>query len=82
VHAIDEDRLGTLTRRLDDAESKVRTLTTEWLDTLDRIERILGRLTKRAQRADAPPDVASPQVNGETAEDPVQRIIRIRRNRG
>lgn len=45
-----DDRLSTLSRRLDDVESKARTLTAEWLDTLDRIERVLGRLVKRGER--------------------------------
>ncbi len=45
-----KDGLQTLSRRLDDVESTVRSLKTEWLDTLDRLERIAGRLAKRAQR--------------------------------
>jgi hypothetical protein len=59
----DADRLGTLSRRLDDIESRVRTLTSEWLDTLDRIERVLGRLVKRGQRAQA-------ATEGEDASSP------------
>ncbi len=47
---IDEDPVRTLTGRVDDVESAVRRLKTEWLDTLERIERIAGRLSKRAQR--------------------------------
>ncbi len=44
------DRLSTALRRLDDLESGHRLLKTEWLDTLDRLERIAGRLAKRAER--------------------------------
>ncbi len=44
------DRLLTALRRLDDLESGQRLLKTEWLDTLDRLERIAGRLAKRVER--------------------------------
>lgn len=44
------DRLATLSRRLDDAESTLRMLKTEWLDTLERLERMVGRFAKRRER--------------------------------
>jgi hypothetical protein len=47
----DDDRLATLSRRLDDAESAIRSLKGEWIDTLERNERMLGRIVKRAARA-------------------------------
>lgn len=78
-----EDRLGTLSRRLDDVESKVRTIGLEWNDTIDRLERLVGRFTKRAQRAlaaeEAPePDRPSPR-NGSGA--PPQDEVTLRRSR-
>jgi hypothetical protein len=45
------DLLRTLSQRIDDSERVLRGLKTEWLDTLERLERIAGRLAKRAQRA-------------------------------
>ena len=75
----DPDALATLSRRIDDVESTVRLLKSEWLDTLDRIERIAGRLAKRAVR-DAPRDEAP-----DGAHTPVQGSfdpIAIRRNGG
>lgn len=44
----------------------MRLLKTEWLDTLDRLERIAGRLAKRAERAAAPNGGAA----GATEEGP------------
>lgn len=72
-----DDRLSTALRRLDDAESQLRLLKTEWLDTLDRLERIAGRLAKRAERdgrsvlaAETPaaPDQAPPPVSRALAD--------------
>ncbi len=74
-----KDDLETLRRRLDEAESAIRLLKTEWLDTLDRIERIAGRLAKRAVR-DAPRDEAP-----DGAHTPVQGVfdpLAIRRRGG
>lgn len=45
-----DDERGTLSRRLDDVESATRLLKSEWVDVLDRLERIAGRLAKRAER--------------------------------
>lgn len=75
----DNDRLGTLSRRLDDVESKVRTLTGEWHDTLDRLDRQVGRLVKRQSRAlarEESEEVAEPAPQG-----PVD-IVALRRSRG
>ena len=75
----EDDRLATLSRRLDDAESKIRMLTGEWQDTLDRMERILGRLNKRAARAEAPAPEPEP-VNGHDHSE-AERIVALRRSR-
>jgi hypothetical protein len=69
------DRLATLSRRIDDMESSARKLHAEWTDTYDRLNRLVGRMVKRAERdalATAPPDepetpgphASPPQVNG------------------
>lgn len=59
------DRLGTLSARLDDVESSVRKLRVEWQDVVDRLERIMGRMNKRAARqaqaeAEAEAEVEAP----------------------
>lgn len=73
----EEDRLATLARRLDDAESQVRMLKTEWLDTLDKLERLTGRLAKRAQR-DAPAPVNGAE---EPHQAPMPDVVALRRSR-
>lgn len=45
-----DDDLATLTRRIDDMESAFRRLEVEWMDTLDRLKRLAGRVSKRAER--------------------------------
>jgi len=73
-----EDRLGTLSRRLDDCESKVRMLTGEWTDTLDRIDRQVGRLAKRQARDAVAAEVGpQDQANGHGPLDEVE----LRRSR-
>jgi hypothetical protein len=47
-----EDLPSTAARRLEDVESQVRMLKTEWLDALDRFDRLAGRITKREERAE------------------------------
>ena len=56
------DSPSTAARRLDDVESQVRMLKTEWLDTLDKLERLVGRVAKRAER-----DQAAGLLSGEGA---------------
>lgn len=54
-----EDRIATLSRRLDDVESAFRKVRAEWTDAEERMSRIAGRLAKRAarelERLDPPP---------------------------
>lgn len=75
---MDGDRLGTLSRRLDDVESDLRRMKGEWLDTHDKLAKLAGRLRKRAER----------ELEAAAAEEPTQeapqesdfeREIRIRR---
>lgn len=84
-----EDTLRTVRARLEDAEETVRKLRAEWVDVLDRFERIAGRITKRAQRdaepeeEPAPPPVVrgtiiQPRTNGAT--DPKSASILARRH--
>lgn len=54
------DPPATADRRLDDLESQFRMLKGEWLDTLDRLERLAGRLAKRAEREAGAPVLTSP----------------------
>lgn len=85
--AVEDDRIATLSRRLDDAESKVRGLTTEWLDTLERIERVLGRMVKRSERAvragsdPAPANGAEEGAAGLQAPSSVADEVAVRRSR-
>lgn len=58
----DADDLRTVLGRLDALEGREKTLRLEWADVLDRLERIAGRLAKRAHR-DAP--VLSPETGGD-----------------
>ncbi len=53
------DSLRKLSGRLDEVESKVRMLVSEWTDVLDRLERMAGRLAKREQR-DSPAVLSGP----------------------
>lgn len=62
------DSLGTVTRRLDDMESDLKRLRLEWNDVLDRLERIAGRLAKRAQRET--PVLTGPEAGGDHAPPP------------
>lgn len=57
-----EDRVKTAEGRLSDAESTLRLLKGEWLDTLDRLERMVGRVVKRGQRDSL---LSTPAGNGE-----------------
>jgi hypothetical protein len=82
-----DDTLRTLKNSIEDLQSDVRRLRGEWEDALDRFERIMGRLNKRAQR-DAPPPPADGvgrpvRVNGapeaEVPADPLDEVL-IRRS--
>lgn len=79
------DRVRTLSTRLDDVESDSRKLRSEWLDTLDKLHRQAQRVAKRQERELS--RLAGPADAGDGAgappdSDPVDRIIRLRRNRG
>jgi len=56
-----DDTLATLKKSIEDTEARFRRLEGEWLDTLERINRALGRLAKRAQRAEEP-EPGSPEA--------------------
>lgn len=60
---------ATVERRLADAESTLRTLKTEWYDVLDRLERMAGRLAKRAERER--PVLTAPEARDGPQEAPV-----------
>lgn len=79
-----DDRLATLSRRLDDVESKCRTLGLEWQDVLDRLERLAGRVAKRGQRdgaallapgdaPEAPPATPAPPAGSRALADVLKR---------
>jgi hypothetical protein len=72
------DRLGTISRRLDDVESKVRTMQGEWHDTLDRLDRQVGRLVKRQARALATEEPSEP---AEPTRQTTLDIVALRRSR-
>lgn len=69
---------ASLKADLDRIDSQVRTLKVEWLDTLERIERVLGRIAKRAERAGPPADI-SPTADPVPA-DPISARVWARRN--
>lgn len=57
--------------RLAEVESQVRMLKGEWLDTLDRMERLAGRLAKRAEREQGAPVLTrTPQDEPEAPRAP------------
>lgn len=72
-----EEELDTLKRRL-------HTMEVEWLDTLDRMKRMLGRVVKERARAEA---AQQEEVQEETAPtpspglDPISARILSRRSR-
>lgn len=68
----------TLLNRIDDLESTVRRLKVEWEDVLDRLERIMGRLNKREQRARSPVEA---RTEGEATNgmDPISLKVWARR---
>ena len=69
---------ASLRADLDRIDSQVRTLKVEWLDTLERIERVLGRIAKRAERAGIP---ATDPPTAEPAQpvDPITARVLARR---
>lgn len=77
------DEAGTVAGRLADVEAGLRSLRVEWQDTVDRIERVLARLNKRAQRAEAAEPEPEPEVpafrapNGATDEVELRRRARV-----
>jgi hypothetical protein len=82
--AVTDDGLRTLRAQVEDMESAMRRLKGEWLDTLDRIEHLVERQAKRAQRAAERDErqVVMPAVNGRPAAggpDPVSAGILARR---
>ena len=60
------DTCRTLAARLDDVESRLKLLTGEWNDVLDRLDRMVGRVVKRAQR-DGAPSLIPPADGGPVA---------------
>ncbi len=78
----DADRFATLSGRVDDTESAIRKMRAEWQDVLDRMERILGRLNKRARRAAMPVEEESEASNDGEVAAPVSdfdREMQLRR---
>lgn len=75
----DGDRLGTLSRRLDDVESEVRRIRVEWRDVLDRLDRLAGRIAKRQQRALEQLAEEPASTPEEQPESDFEREIRLRR---
>lgn len=72
------DDTGTLGRRLDDLESGFRRLRGEWEDWHEKMLRLAGRITKRAEREAGLSDERAPRVDG-SALSPVQQQILKRR---
>lgn len=70
-----EDTQRTLERRIDEVESVLRRIKVEWEDVLDRLERMMGRLNKRAQR-DATPEPANNTVT--PSPSPMDVVLRRR----
>ena len=71
------DRLGTLSSRVDDLESTARKLRVEWHDVLDRLERVMGRLNKRAQRAAEAADVEEAAPPNPILDEVAKRRARL-----
>lgn len=76
------DASPTLTGRVDDLERAVRGLTTEWVDTLEKVQTLMGRLAKRDARArpeepaEADPPPARPVGSSGTLD-----VVALRRSR-
>ena len=73
-----EDRLRTLSGRIDDVESDLRRVRVEWRDVLDRLDRMAGRLRKRLEREAAAAVEEQPTVE-EQPESEFDREMRLRR---
>jgi len=54
-----DDQGQTLAGRVADLERSFRALEREWLDVLEQNKRIMGRIVKRGERADARDDAQS-----------------------
>lgn len=81
VRQLDDALEARLRADLDRIDSQVRTLKVEWLDTLERIERVLGRIAKRAERAGAAtPHADEQQHPGLPPLDPISARVMARRN--
>jgi hypothetical protein len=72
-----KDIPATWRERLGDVESDLKRIRVEWEDTLDRFERIMGRLNKRAQRETAQEE--APATPAPPARAPVPDEVAIRR---
>lgn len=72
--------MTTVKARLEELESGHRRIKVEWEDVLDRMERMMGRLNKRAQR-DAPAAAANGTAHGESESTPSPAdMVRLRRS--
>ena len=68
--------------RLEKQQSELKLIRGEWHDTLDRINRLTGRLAKREQ-LDRPAEEHVPNANGTKKEiDPISAQILARRSAG
>lgn len=78
---VEEDIPATFSERLADIESDHRRIRGEWEDALDRFERIMGRLNKRAQReqqVEEPPEPPAPAPRNGPVDPGFQREMAIR----
>jgi len=78
-------RIESLEERFEKVERKIGSLELEWIDTLDRIKRLMGRVAKRAE-VDARPEPSNDGADGSASGgavtpqlDPVSARILARR---
>jgi hypothetical protein len=77
------DTQGTLGQRLADMEAEVRRIRLEWHDAFDRLDRIAGRLSKRAERAAtaAAADAAATEGDPQEVAPPNGALAQVMRRR-
>lgn len=79
---VSEDTLRTVNGRIDDVEASLRRIKVEWEDVLDRFERMMGRLNKRAQRDRPAAEPEAPLNDRSPSPSGVLDVVAIRRSGG
>lgn len=76
-----QDQPSTVERRIDDLEAGFRRLKGEWLDHVDRLDRLAGRISKRLARERAAEEESPANGTVHEPETPTD-VVQLRRSGG